>query len=390
MNKKKVISIEASVLSEEKSTGVGRAVKGYITSLLDCDSENFYHIFLISPSNNFSLSNRNTVIHYFSDILPVNFRTKKYFNILYKIKFMYIWFIIPFIAMRLKSEVFIGTHGLLFPLYINKAIKGFYIVYDFVYIFYPETMSKKNQFLVKYVARRNIRRADEIITISDSVSSELKQFIDKDKVCHTVHLGFDQSIFFPIKNDDHMVTETLQKYKITRPYLLSVATIEPRKNLEMVCRAFEIFNHEHKYQLVIVGKIGWNTSPILDIIKNSSVADDIIITGFVDDSDLSPLYSGAELFIFISLYEGFGLPVLEAMACGCPVLISNIPPLFEITNNNAVIVDPRNSGEIVSSLQKIMQDSAARSNFKNKSLVRSKQFTWSNAGAKLKQIIMSE
>ncbi len=390
MNKTKIISIEASVLSEEKSTGVGRAVKGYITSLLECDSGNIYHIFLISPSSNFSPDNGNVVIHYFSDMLPRYFRTKKILNILYNIKFLYVWFIIPIIAKRIKSEVFIGTHGLLFPLYLNKAIKAFYIVYDFVYIFYPETMSKKNQFLVKHVARRNIRRADEIITISDSVSSELKKFIDKDKVCHTVHLGFDQSTFFPIKNDAPEVRKTLQKYNISRPYILSVATIEPRKNLEMVCRAFEKFNTKHKYQLVIVGKIGWNTSPILDIINNSAIADDIIITGFVDDSDLSPLYSGADLFIFISLYEGFGLPVLEAMACGCPVLISDIPPLFEITNNNSIIVDPRNVDEVSSSLKMITETQEIIKDLKRKSLERSKQFTWSIAGEKLKKFVMPD
>jgi len=390
MDKTKTISIEAAVLSEEKSTGVGRAVKGYITSLVGSDIVNSYHIFLISPNPDLLLDNSSTVIHYFSNLLPAFLRKKKYFNILYKIKFIYIWLIIPILIKKIKTDVFIGTHGLLFPLFISKGIKTFYIVYDFVYILYPETMSKKNQFLVKYLARRNIRKADEIITISESVASELKHYIDKNKTCHPVHLGFDQSIFYPLKKDSPEVKSTLEKFNITKPYILSVATIEPRKNLEMVCRAFEQFNTENKYQLVLAGKIGWQTSSILDLINNSSVAGDIIITGFVDDSDLSPLFSGAELFIFIALYEGFGLPVLEAMACGCPVLISDIPPLKEISNDTAIEVEPKNLGEIVSTLKSIMKDKKLKNDLKKKSLERSKQFTWSRAGDLLKRIIIQD
>ncbi len=156
----------------------------------------------------------------------------------------------------------------------------------------------------------------------------------------------------------------------------------------MVCRAFEKLNTNHEYQLVIVGKIGWNTSNILNLINNSSVADDIIITGFVDDSDLSPLYSGAELFIFISLYEGFGLPILEAMACGCPVLISDINPLKEITDTCGIVVNPQNLDSIVLSLRKILTDKKMRSILKDKALDRSKIFTWENAGKELNRIII--
>lgn len=390
MKKNKTISIEAVVLSDEKPTGVSRAVKGYVTSLTESDRENIYHVFLVSPAGSLSLNGTNVVMHYFSDLLPSWLRTKRCLNFLYKVKFIYIWFIIPFILKKIRSDVFIGTHGLLFPQYISKSIKTFYIVYDFVWKFYPETMSRKNKFLMEYISRRNICMADEIITISDSVSSELKEYIDRDKICHTVHLGFDQTVFFPVKNNVQTIKRTLEKFNITRPYILSVATIEPRKNLEAVCRTFEQFNTEHKYQLVIAGKIGWKTSPILDIIRNSSAADDIIITGFVDDRDLSPLFSAADLFIFLSLYEGFGLPVLEAMACGCPVLTSNIAPLFEITGTSAVIVNPANPDDVVSSLKKITGDPAFRNKMSKKSLDRSKEFTWDRSGQVLKKIILKD
>ena len=200
MKKTKIISIEAVVLSDDKPTGVGRAVKGYIKSLIESDHENLYHIFMVAPSDNLSINKSNIVLHYFSDILPDRLQKKRYINILYKIKFIYIWFIIPFISKKIRSDIFIGTHGLLFPLYISRGIKTLYIVYDFVGILYPETMSRKNRILVKCITKRNIRSSAEIITISDSVSSELKLLIDQNKICHTVHLGFDQSVFYPLKH----------------------------------------------------------------------------------------------------------------------------------------------------------------------------------------------
>lgn len=390
MKKTKIISIEATVLSEEKATGVGRAVKGYIASLLKKAPDNQYHIFMVHPTERFSLTQNNLEIHYFSDILPGFFQKTKYYKFLYRIKFLYVWFIIPILAAKIRSHFFIGTHGLLFPMFLKNKIKSFYIIYDFVYILFPGTMTKKNQMLIRHLIKRNIKKADEIITISESVTSELKQYIDNTKVCHTIYPGYDDSLFFPVKLESRLSEDTQKKYNITRPYILSVATIEPRKNLEKVCTAFERFNTDHKYQLVLVGKIGWNTSSFLQSIKISKYPDDVIITGFVDDIDLSPLYSNAELFIFISLYEGFGLPVLEAMACGCPVLISDIPPLIEIASNSAITVNPYDIDQITESLYKITMGKKTADTIKKKSLKRVEKFTWDKSGEKLKKIITGD
>ena len=136
-------------------------------------------------------------------------------------------------------------------------------------------------------------------------------------------LGKDQ-IFQPFKNEN-----LLKRYKITVPYFLCTATLEPRKNIELLIEAFNDFKEKTAlpYQLVLIGKKGWKAEPIFKAIENSPFKKDILLPGYVPKEDLPVFYSMAEIFIYPSKYEGFGLPILEAMACGTPIITSNISSL---------------------------------------------------------------
>ena len=140
----------------------------------------------------------------------------------------------------------------------------------------------------------------------------------------------------------------LKKYKITLPYFLCTATLEPRKNIPLLIRAFNDFKSKTglPHQLVLVGKTGWKAEAILKAIENSNYKNDIIRPGYVESQDLPALYSAAEVFVYPSKYEGFGLPILEAMACGAPVLISRVSSLPEVGGSAAEYFSPDSQEEL--------------------------------------------
>jgi len=198
--------------------------------------------------------------------------------------------------------------------------------------------------------------ASKIIAVSESTKKDLiAEGFNPDKI-KVIYEAAD-SIFKP--TDPRPVKA---KYKLTKPYYLSVGTLEPRKNLKRLIQAFQVLNNPRR-ELVIAGKFGWGEP----IIKSKNVR----ILGFVPNEDLAGLYSGALSFIYPSLYEGFGLPVLEAMACGCPVIISNTSSLPEIGGQAALYVNPLKLNDLIQAMKIV-----SKLNLSQRSLQQSKKFSW--------------
>jgi glycosyltransferase involved in cell wall biosynthesis len=169
-----------------------------------------------------------------------------------------------------------------------------------------------------------------------------------------------------------------QKYKLPPEFLLCVGTIEPRKNLSRLLRAFQLLraNGRSAASLVIVGRKGWLYDSIFAEILAAGLQDAVIFTGHVSDDDLSGLYSMARAFVYPSLYEGFGLPCIEAMACGCPVVTSNRGALLEVTGQAAVHADPEDVASIAAAIELALQDDSLRQTLIARGLERARIFTW--------------
>ncbi len=263
----------------------------------------------------------------------------------------------------------------------NGNYSNFLTVHDLIPILFPQFFEKDNvdQFV------RNIKSINEstyVICNSESTRSDLLNYLGHVKPEHVfVTHWAASSLFYQVK-DERLIQKVKQKYKIPEgPYLLSASTLEPRKNIDLLIKAFQLFIKQEQNQdlnLVLVGSEGWKFDSIFKISKSdSSLQNRVFFTGYVEDKDLAPIYSGARGFVYPSFYEGFGLPPLEAMQCGVPVITSNTSSLPEVVGEAGILFDPLNIEELAQAIHVFATDSKARDDFRKKAVERAKQFSWS-------------
>ncbi len=247
---------------------------------------------------------------------------------------------IKFLSWRLIREdeldIFWGAASV-FPL-LNVKVKKLITVYDLNYKVVPETMPFQTYIGFKLFFKADVRKADLVFTISNGTSKRLEEYFGRHADA-VVKPCVDKNIFYPEKGVE--LERKLSAYGINFPYILAVATKEPRKNLDLIIQCFIGLKSEKlidNLRLILVGGPGWKTQPLSKIVEKYE--EDIINLGFIEDEMLRILYSGTKVFIFPSKYEGFGMPVSEARACGAVVVTSNIPELVEAGGNGVIYVNP--------------------------------------------------
>ena len=220
-------------------------------------------------------------------------------------------------------------------------------------------------------------RATKIITVSEFQKQEIIELlgVDADKI-HVVYLGVE-SKFRPYNQEDSQ--DVLQKYGLEyKQYSLVVSTIEPRKNFIRLLKAFEQLpkSMRRSYPLAVVGDKGWMSGEIHKVITGLIEKKEAVRLGYVDEADLPYLYASAAVFLYPSIYEGFGLPVLEAMASGTPVLTSNTSSLPEVAGEGCLLIDPYSIEDITTAWQNILGDLALREELSEAGIIQAKKFSW--------------
>ncbi len=218
------------------------------------------------------------------------------------------------------------------------------------------------------------RRAERILTFSEAVKKQMVDWLSFDARRITVTPLAAGERFYP-QPSDRIVT-VRRKYGLDRPYLLFAGTIEPRKNLVTLLRAFAKIRHDFPHRLVLAGASGWYSEPVFSEIERLGLQGRVIHTEYVPDEDLPPLMGGAEVFVYPSLAEGFGLPPLEAMACGTPIVCSDAPALPEVVGDAAMTVPPADVNAWADGLTQMLRDGDLRQTLRQKGLMRAKQFSW--------------
>jgi glycosyltransferase involved in cell wall biosynthesis len=271
-------------------------------------------------------------------------------------------------------DVFHGANSLLPTL---KALPTVLTVPDLSFITHPWFHTPLNALNLQLQVPRWAAGASRIIALSESTKRDLlsKLSIPEEKIVVTA-LGVDSS--FRRRADTAEVTDVLARYGVSQPFILSVGTIEPRKNLSTLLKALEAMPPpiREPYQLVIVGCLGWKFGKLIDQIKSSPLSGKIKRLGYLPDDDLAAMYSGADLFVFPSFYEGFGLPVLEAMACGCPVVASSSSSIPEVAGDAAILIDPTDHLALAAAMKQVLEDPRLARRLSEAGTLRSARYTW--------------
>jgi len=268
-------------------------------------------------------------------------------------------------------------HWSYFKYFTHSRARNIATVHDITTIIFPEFHSNATIKLTNSAIFCIRDNADRIIAVSNTTKDDLVRTVGVEpERIDVVYEGCSKR--YRVIENPQFIKRVTKKYGIgTDPYILCVATLEPRKNLLRLLKAFEVIGKKmEKINLVIAGDRRWGSEKILSKITESNFANRIILTGYVNPNDLPVIYNATELFVYPSLYEGFGLPPLEAMACGTPVVTSNLSSLPEVVGDAAVLVDPYNVESIARGILKVLKDKELRENLIRKGFERVKIFSW--------------
>ncbi len=358
------IGIDASRALKQNKTGVEWYAYYIIENLLQIDSANQYILYYKNQPNEWlkKLSERKNV----------------------KIKrlcwpFRYFW-----TQGRLSLEMLLHKPNVLFipasAMSIIHPKNTISAIHDVGFMKYPEAYSKWQLKYLKWSTKFAVKHARKIITISEFSKQEIIKYFkaDADKIAVT---------YLAVENQNP--TSSQKNKKINSPYIFFIGRLEKKKNIMGIIQAFVLFkqNNQLSHKLVLAGSRGYGWQEAEKLIKQNNLQNDVIITGYVSDEDLPYLYNGADLFLFPSLYEGFGLPILEAMAYGAPVITSNFGAMAEVTGDSAILVDPNYYKNIAEQISKVLENKELQKDLIKKGLQQVKKFSWEKCAKETLEIL---
>lgn len=264
-------------------------------------------------------------------------------------------------------------------------------IMDLAFLKFPELFQRDDLYQLINWTKYSVKKAHAIIAISQSTKNDIiKEYhIPQEKV-HVVYLGIKEVSRASYKS----MEELSKKYSVSKPYILFVGTLQPRKNVSKLIEAYskvvssiQNSSPSKDLQLVIIGKKGWMYEEIIEAPKKFDVETRVKFLDFVPDSDLPSFYKHAEMYVLPSLYEGFGLPVLEAMKYGCPVLTSNISSLPEAGGDAALYFDPTDTHDIAKTIEKVLTNEKLRDDMIKKGYEHIKKFSWQKTAKEVLSVL---
>ncbi|MBB2182838.1 glycosyltransferase family 4 protein [Lachnospiraceae bacterium MD1] len=374
------IAFDAQLLFEKQKTGIGWTVEHLLKHMI-VEDDNEYSL------NYFSLHHRKEKNQIISKYKNMGYQANAC-GWLHNVVYRRIWDKLPIPYSLIFGKQNQITQFFNYDVPPGVSGKAVTFIYDMVYKAFPETISKETYNMLDHNLSRACDKADHIITISEFSKKEIIKYmhIPESKIS-VMPCGVDHCVF----RSNYSVEEVLKakrKYGIQQDYILYLGTLEPRKNIETLIEAYaKLINESNNCpKLVIAGKKGWLYDRIFEKVHNLQLQDHIIFTGYVDTEDVPLLLKGAMIFVFPSIYEGFGLPPLEAMACGTPVITSNTASLPEVVGDAGILVNPYSVDEICDAMKKAINDEELRNKIREIGILHSKNFSWKVSATKLAKI----
>lgn len=365
------IALDVQSLFEEKKTGIGWTVKMMTENLLK-DKRNDFYLNYFSFRNHVEKQKRlecyqqdNTTIAC-CKWMPLGIYRR-----------IWKWLPLPYSMFFRETPDITQFFNYVIPPGA-KGIKSVYI-YDMVYKACPETMEATTRTYMEKEMERSCRRADLIITISEFSKNEIIKYmnVNPDKIA-VVPCGIDHAVFHD-KIKEEAVKLVKEIYHLGEQYFLYLGTLEPRKNIPLIIRAYhELYKRKGSSipKLVLAGKRGWGYDEIFALIQKLNLQDMVLFPGYVSEADKPAMLRGAVCFLFPSLYEGFGIPPLEAMACGTPVIVSDAASLPEVVGEGGIQVACDDYEAMSSYMERLSTDAEYREQWSKAGVEQAAKFSW--------------
>jgi glycosyltransferase involved in cell wall biosynthesis len=350
------IAIDIREAGAEK-TGKGWYTFNLVSELLKLDQNNQYLLYTDGQKNPFSQFKNAQIRHIEGKGL------KWHLSVLKDLK-------------QQKPDLFFAPTSYIIPALAPKWLKVIITVHDMVAFLFPGSHNTKAVLIERLTLRRAIKKASQVFVVSENTRKDLlKRFKYPQNHIHLVPCAPADFYREPLDAED--LAKFRQKYKLPEKFILAVGTLEPRKNFGTLIKSFVLIKSKlPDSKLVIVGKKGWKYENIEARLKEFKLENDVIFPGYLEAQDLKKMYTLATIFVFPSLYEGFGIPPLEAMACGCPVISSNVASLPEVVGDAGILIDPKNARKIADSVVSLIENDQIRNMLIERGRRRAEKFSW--------------
>ena len=368
-----------------KKTGVGQYGFNLALNLGKLDKNNKYLVFSPSPLPRGDIDRLSDCPNI--KVLDQNVLAKLIPNDIILIP-LWLHLYLPYLCKKTGADVYFNT-GSIWPLLPFKfAKRQLVFIHDLIPLLFPECYYTHTRYYYRLSRAIHLNTYDKVIVNSETTKKDLiiHLGVPEERISVTL-LGRDER--FAPRDDISRNRIVREKYDLPESYLLFTGTLEPRKNLTRLLEAYARCQARESLKLVITGKRGWLYGEIFETVNKLNLTERVVFTGFADDDDLPSIYSMAKVFVYPSLYEGFGLPVLEAMACGVPVITADVPSIREVAGEAAVLVDPLNVEMLSRSIDQMVFSSAQNyKRFSRASILRAENFTWETTAQRTLEVIL--
>ncbi len=344
----------------KQKTGKGWYVFNMVRELLNLDRENTYILYSNSKKNPFA-DFENARLKFVEDSAA-----KWHFRVLKDLK-------------EEKVDLFYAPTSYIIPAFAPKNLRVVITVHDLVAFLYPSTHNTKAMIVERLTLKRALKKASDVFVVSENTKKDLlKKFKFREQRIHITPCAASQVFSEPVSEED---LDAFKKEKnLPDNFLLAVGTLEPRKNLPTLIKSFVNVKKWHpEYKLVIVGKKGWKYDQIESTLKKFQMEKEVIFPGYLKDEDLRKMYKLAKVFVFPSLYEGFGIPPLEAMASGCPIISSNRASMPEVVGDAGILIDPTNAYKMADAISGLLENDNVRNMMIERGYKQVEKFKWENS-----------
>jgi glycosyltransferase involved in cell wall biosynthesis len=294
------------------------------------------------------------------------------------VRIMWEQFIAPIELARLQPDL---LHGMAFALPLVWPAPSVVTIFDLSFLRYPDRLSASRRLYLRFITRVSARRASRVIAISESSKAEIVTLFSVPAERIEVAVPGVGAAFRPLPPAS--VADFRRQNNLPEQFILHVGTLEPRKNLDTLLRAYARLPQRGAVKLVLVGGMGWQTEPLFALIEKLGLERDVLMAGYVTTESLPLWYNAAKVFAYPSVYEGFGMPLLEAMACGLPVVASNTSSLPEAVGSDGLLLPPDDAEAWADALSGLLNDESTRAELSARGRRRAQSFSWAHTAQQM-------